>query len=55
MPFLSFNSNEYKGDVYWRIAVFCTDSTTFIKNTIKEDKEKAIIESWEINEPGRKK
>ena len=46
--------NEYKGDVYWRIAVFCTDSITFIKNTIKEDKEKAIIESWEINEPGRK-
>ena len=46
--------NEYKGDVYWKIAVFSTDSITFIKNTIKEDKEKAVIESWEINEPGRK-
>ena len=48
-------ANEYKGDVYWKISVFSTDSITFIKNTIKEDKEKAVIESWEINEPGRKK
>ena len=46
--------NEYKGDVYWKISVFSTDSIAFIKNTIKEDKEKAVIESWEINEPGRK-
>ena len=46
--------NEYKGDVYWKISVFSTDALTFIKNTIKEDREKAVIESWEINEPGRK-
>ena len=46
--------NEYKGDVYWKISVFTTDSLTFIKNTIKEDREKAVIESWETNEPGRK-
>ena len=46
--------NEYKGDVYWKISVFSTDALTFIKNTIKEDKEKEVIESWEINEPGRK-
>ena len=46
--------NEYKGDVYWRISVFSTDAVSFIKNTIKEDKEKEVIESWEINEPGRK-
>ena len=46
--------NEYKGDVYWKIGVFSTDALTFIKNTIKEDKEKEVIESWEINEPGRK-
>ena len=48
-------ANEYKGDVYWKISIFSTDSITFIKNTIKEDKEKEVIESWEINEPGRKK
>ena len=46
--------NEYKGDVYWKISVFSTDALSFIKNTIKEDKEKEVIESWEINEPGRK-
>ena len=53
-PKYLLSPNEYKGDVYWKISVFSTDSITFIKNTIKEDKEKAVIESWEINEPGRK-
>ena len=53
-PSWLINPNEYKGDVYWKISVFSTDSLTFIKNTIKEDREKAVIESWEINEPGRK-
>ena len=53
-PSWLINPNEYKGDVYWKITVFSTDSLTFLKNTIKEDKEKAVIESWEINEPGRK-
>jgi hypothetical protein len=53
-PTWLLSPNEYKGDVYWKITVFSTDSLTFIKNTIKEDKEKAVIESWEINEPGRK-
>ena len=53
-PSWLLSPNEYKGDVYWKISVFSTDSLTFIKNTIKEDKEKAVIESWEINEPGRK-
>ena len=46
--------NEYKGDVFWRIGVFATDPISIIKNTLKEDKEKAVKESWEINEPGRK-
>ena len=31
-----------------------TDAMTFVKNTIKEDKEKEVMESWEIAEPGRK-
>ena len=48
------NPNEYKGDIYWKISVFSTDALTFIKNTIKEDKEKEVMESWEIAEPGRK-
>ena len=48
------NANEYKGDVYWKISIFSTDALTFVKNTIKEDKEKEVMESWEISEPGRK-
>ena len=53
-PSWIINPNEYKGDIYWKISVFSTDTLTFLKNTIKEDKEKAVIESWEVNEPGRK-
>ena len=53
-PSWMLNPNEYKGDVYWKISVFATDALTFIKNTIKEDKEKEVMESWEIAEPGRK-
>ena len=53
-PAWMLNPNEYKGDVYWKISVFSTDALTFVKNTIKEDKEKEVIESWEKAEPGRK-
>ena len=53
-PSWILNRNEYKGDIYWKISVFATDALTFVKNTIKEDKEKEVMESWEIAEPGRK-
>ena len=53
-PSWILNPNEYKGDVYWKISVFATDTLTFVKNTIKEDREKEVIESWEKAEPGRK-
>ena len=53
-PSWILNPNEYKGDIYWKISVFSTDALTFVKNTIKEDKEKEVMESWEIAEPGRK-
>ena len=45
------NPNEYKNDVYWKISVFATDAVPFVKNTIKEDKEKEVMENWEIDEP----
>ena len=53
-PSWILNPNEYKDDIYWKISVFTTDALTFVKNTIKEDKEKEVMESWEIAEPGRK-
>jgi len=47
------NISLYKNDIYWKIIVFSTDPICFVKNTMKEDKETAIKEEWEINEPGR--
>ena len=47
------NISLYKNDIYWKIIVFSTDPICFVKNTMKEDKESAIKEEWEINEPGR--
>lgn len=37
----------------WSIKVFSTDTIGFIKDTSKEDAEKALIQSWEHSEPGR--
>ena len=53
-PKWMLDPNLYKGEVYWKISVFSTDALTFVKNTIKEDKEREVMESWEIAEPGRK-
>ena len=47
------NISLYKNDIYWKIIVFSTDPICFVKNTMKEDKETAIKEEWDINEPGR--
>ena len=33
-PTWMLNPNEYKGDIYWKISVFSTDTLTFVKNTI---------------------
>jgi len=39
--------------IEWKISVFSSENIGFVKDTSKEDAEKAIIESWEINQPGR--
>ena len=44
---------EYKNNLFWKIRVFSSENIQFIKNTIKEDSEKAIKASWENLEPGR--
>ena len=38
----------------WVIKVFSSDTLGFCEDTHKEDEEKAVIASWEENEPGRK-
>ena len=44
---------EYKNNLYWKLTIFSSENIQLIKNTIKEDSEKAIKASWEILEPGR--
>ena len=48
-----FKVSEYQNDIFWNITVFTSEPVLFLKNTIKEDKERAMIESWETNQPGR--
>ena len=43
--------NEYFD---WTIRVFSSDTLGFCEDTHKEDEERAVIASWEENEPGRK-
>ena len=49
----TFNTEEYLKGLNWLIRVFSTDTLGFAKDTSKEDRERALIESWEKNEPGR--
>ena len=40
-------------EVDWNIRVFSSDTLGFVKDTKKEESEKNIKDSWEINQPGR--
>lgn len=48
---LDINNGKYFFD--WKICVFSTETIGFVKDTTKEDREKALIESWEHKQPGR--
>jgi len=39
--------------VHWFLTIFATDTVGVLRDTTKEDKEKAIKKSWEDKEPGR--
>ncbi len=45
-----FKSSE---EISWVIRVFSSETLGFVKDTTKEDMEKALKDSWEISEPGR--
>lgn len=51
--YLIQNDSDYNSDIYWVIRVFSSDSLAFVKDTIKEDGERTVKDSWEINQPGR--
>jgi hypothetical protein len=44
---------ELSKEVQWVIKCFSSDTLAFVKNTTKEDHERNLKESWEVNEPGR--
>ena len=48
-----FNVTNIEG-IEWIIRIYPSDTIGFCEDTSKEDLEKAIINSWEENEPGRK-
>ena len=44
---------DYTNIFDWKMYIYGTDNIGFVKDTIKEDKEKAMIVSWEVTNPGR--
>lgn len=45
--------NEHTADLAWYMKVFSSETLAIIKDTDKEDRERALKASWEQNEPGR--
>ena len=45
--------NEFTSEITWYMKVFSSETLAIVKDTDKEDKEKALKASWEANEPGR--
>ena len=41
-------------EVNWELTVFSSEEVTFSPNMVKEEREKAEINSWETKQPGRK-
>ena len=39
--------------IHWFLTIFSTDTVGVLRDTTKEDREKAIKKSWEDKEPGR--
>lgn len=39
--------------MYWFATVYASDTVALVRDTTKEDREKAIKKSWEDKEPGR--
>ena len=49
----SFNTTQFQNGFGWKIRVFASDTLAFAKDTSKEDRERELINSWEVSEPGR--
>ncbi len=45
--------NELTENISWVMKLFASETIAIIKDTDKEDREKALKASWETAEPGR--
>ncbi len=45
--------NEESQNVSWYVKIYSNETLILIKDTDKEDRERALKLSWETNEPGR--
>lgn len=45
--------NSETENITWLMKVYTSETVALIKDTDKEDREKALKASWETNEPGR--
>lgn len=46
-------SSEESEGISWVLRIISSDTFAIVKDTEKEDKEKALKQAWEQNEPGR--
>ena len=46
-------SSEASENISWVLKMYSSDTVALIKDTDKEDREKALKVSWETAEPGR--
>ena len=44
---------EFTQDLTWHLRLFSSETLAIVKDTDKEDREKALKASWEQNEAGR--
>lgn len=40
-------------NIFWFLTIFSSDTVGIVRDTAKEDRERAIKKSWEDKEPGR--
>lgn len=49
----AMKSGEETDNIYWFTTIYSSDTVALVKDTSKEDREKAIKKGWEEKEPGR--
>ena len=45
--------NDISADISWHLKIYSSETLAIVKDTDKEDREKALKASWEQQEPGR--